>query len=95
MFQPVSRKEIDAARILETEIGSRGKSLNKLALARMAKPEPDIKAEILNMELNNHCEKIGNHCFNLMQGLYVMANEEEAPDSLAQEIDSIVDNNKE
>ena len=95
MFQPVSRKEIDAARILETEIGSRGKSLNKLALARMARPEPDIKAEILNMELNNHCEKIGNHCFNLMQGLYVMANEEEAPDSLAQEIDSIIDNNKE
>ena len=94
MFQPVDRKEIDAARTLENEIGSRGKSLNKLALGRMAMPEPDIKAEILNMELNNHCEKIGNHGFNVMQCLYAMANKEEAPDNIAQPINQIIDDKK-
>ncbi|MAF22966.1 MAG: Na/Pi cotransporter [Roseibacillus sp.] len=94
MFQPIDRKEIDAARTLENEIGSRGKSLNKLALGRMAMPEPDIKAEILNMELNNHCEKIGNHGFNVMQCLYTMANKEEAPDNIAQPIDQIIDDKR-
>lgn len=83
MFQPIGRAEIQDALALEDEIDSFRKTLNRAAMERMADPEPDIKSEILNMEINNHCEKIGNYALNVMQGLYYMTNKEQAPEDIS------------
>ena len=42
------------------------RTLNKAALSRMQK-EGDIKAEMLQIDINNQLEKIGNHCLNVVQ----------------------------
>lgn len=87
MFKPIGKADIRTALTLEDEIDATRKALNRAAMERMKTPEPDIKAEILNMEINNHCEKIGNYALNVMQGLYLMANKEEAPGALADEVE--------
>lgn len=92
MFQPIREAEIQAALQLEDEIDVRRKELNERAMERMADPEPDIKSEILNMEFNNHCEKIGNYALNVMQSLYHMANKKEPPNRIAEEVNQIVEN---
>ena len=91
IFQPISHPEIQAALALEDEIDARRKELNQRAMERMTTEEPDIKGEILNMEFNNHCEKIGNYALNVMQALYLMANKEEAPERIAAEVEKIVE----
>ena len=92
MFQPISEAEIQAAHTLEDEIDERCKELNRQAMNRMSGEGADIEAEILNMEINNHCEKIGNFALNVMQALYLMANREEAPEHIAAEVEKIISN---
>jgi hypothetical protein len=80
------------ARSLEDGIDSRRKKLNRLSMTQMRKPNVDIKTEILNMEINNHLETIGNFALNVMEGLYAMAGKEEHPEQIAAEIDKISKN---
>jgi phosphate:Na+ symporter len=92
MFQPVDLEIMKEARSLEDGIDSRRKKLNRLSMTQMRKPNVDIKTEILNMEINNHLETIGNFALNVMEGLYAMAGKEEHPEQIAAEIDKISKN---
>lgn len=89
MFQPVSTLTMRQAEELEDKIDARRKQLNRKCMERMGQPTPDLKTEILNMEINNHLEKLGNYALNIMQALYQMAREREHPDQLASEAEKI------
>ena len=73
MFQPISPSVMKDAEALEDEIDARRKQLNESGMRRMGQPDPDLKSEILNLEINNHLEKIGNYALNVVQALYLMA----------------------
>ena len=89
MFQPVGPEVMRDAQALENEIDKRRRKLNRLSMVRMSKPDPDLKIEILNIEINNHLEKIGNFALNIMQALYLMASGEEHSEEIAAEVDKI------
>ncbi|MDA0346322.1 MAG: Na/Pi cotransporter family protein [Verrucomicrobia bacterium] len=95
MFQPVNEEEIKEALVLEGQIKKRRKRLNRLSMARMSQPEADLKTEILNMEINNHLEMIGNFSVNVMQGLYIMTGHEEHPEEIAAEVNKMSRKNPE
>lgn len=89
MFQPVSPEIMKAAYTLEDKIDAQRKKLNRLSMLRMKEPKPDLKTEILNIEINNHLEKIGNYALNVMQALHLMARGEEHPEEIAAGVDKI------
>jgi len=92
MFQPVNADVMNEALALEGEINSGRKKLNRKAMTRMKQKNADLKTEILNMEINNHLEMIGNFAVNVMHGLYVMAGNEDHPEEIAAEVDKISKN---
>ncbi len=89
MFQPVTLEILDEAKSLESKIKKRRKKLNRASMVRMSEPEPDLKMEILNIEINNHLEKIGAFGHNIMHALYIMTNGEEHPDEIAAEVNKM------
>lgn len=89
MFQPVSAEMLRDAEELEDRIDAQRKKLNRESMERMRQPEPDLKTEILNMEINNHLEKIGNFSLNVMQALHQMAGGEEHPERVAAEVEKM------
>ncbi|NNC90006.1 MAG: Na/Pi cotransporter family protein [Akkermansiaceae bacterium] len=89
MFQTVSIGALRDAEALEDRIDARRKQLNRQSMERMGQPEPDLKTEILNMEINNHLEKIGNFALNVMQALHQLAGAEEHPERIAAEVDKM------
>ena len=62
----VSLSDIESAKALEKSINTLRKSTNKAATVRMQEGG-DIKREMLNIDLNNHLEKIGNHALNIIE----------------------------
>jgi hypothetical protein len=58
----------------------------------MGKNGADLKAEILNMEINNHLEMVGNFALNVMEGLHTMAGMEKHPSGIAAKVDKITKN---
>ncbi|MCP4849071.1 MAG: Na/Pi cotransporter family protein [Verrucomicrobiaceae bacterium] len=63
---PVSLNALREAEEYESASDEMRRTLNKAALSRMQK-EGDIKAEMLQIDINNQLEKIGNHCLNAIQ----------------------------
>ena len=63
---PVSLNALREAETYESTSDEMRRTLNKAALSRMQK-EGDIKAEMLQIDINNQLEKIGNHCLNVVQ----------------------------
>jgi len=92
MFQPVNAEVMKEALALEDEIDARRKKLNRLSMKRMGKNGADLKTEILNMEINNHLEMVGNFALNVMEGLHTMAGMEKHPSEIAAEVDKITKN---
>ncbi len=80
MFREITPDTFQGVLALEDEINKLRKQLNRKAMKRMAEGGSNIEAEILAMEINNHCEKIGNYALNVMQALYLMSNKQEAPE---------------
>lgn len=62
----VSLSDMEQANRLEDSIDALRKSYNKAATARM-QAGGDIKREMLNIDLNNQLEKIGNHALNVLE----------------------------
>ena len=62
----VSLSDMEKANALEDSIDALRKSLNKAATVRMQEGG-DIKREMLNIDLNNQLEKIGNHSLNILE----------------------------
>ena len=66
MGATISLSDMEQARAIEKSINALRKASNKAATARM-QDGGDIKREMLNIDLNNHLEKIGNHAFNIVE----------------------------
>ncbi|MFT5407364.1 MAG: phosphate:Na+ symporter [Verrucomicrobiales bacterium] len=62
----VSLSDLETANKIEDSIDALRKSYNKAATSRMQEGG-DIKREMLNIDLNNQLEKIGNHALNIIE----------------------------
>jgi phosphate:Na+ symporter len=62
----ISLSDMEAANALEDSVDALRKSYNKAATLRMQEGG-DIKREMLNIDLNNQLEKIGNHALNIIE----------------------------
>ncbi len=72
LFQQISAADIKQANRLEDSIDELRQSFNKAAMNRM-QGEGDIKAEMLNIDISNQFEKIGNHALNVMETAHDMS----------------------
>ena len=71
LFSPISATDIKDANNLENEIDAHRRKFNHAAMTRMQN-QGDIKAEMLNIDLSNQLEKIGNHALNVMETAHEM-----------------------
>jgi phosphate:Na+ symporter len=62
----ISLSDMEKAKAIEKSINGLRKAGNKAATLRMQEGG-DIKREMLNIDLNNHLEKIGNHALNIVE----------------------------
>ena len=58
--------DVKEAEGLEDAIDNTKHELNAEASNRI-QSHGDVKAELLNIDLHNHMERIGNHCLNVTQ----------------------------
>jgi phosphate:Na+ symporter len=72
LFQPISAVDIKQANRLEDKIDELRQTFNKAAMNRM-QGEGNIKVEMLNIDISNQFEKIGNHALNVMETAHDMA----------------------
>jgi phosphate:Na+ symporter len=63
---PVSLNALREAEEYESSSDEMRRMLNKAALSRMQQ-QGDIKAEMVQIDINNQLEKIGNHCLNAIK----------------------------
>lgn len=68
LYKEVGAANIEVGLDLERTIDSHRKSLRKEAINRM-KHTGQIQVELLYIDMLNQCEKIGNHCLNIIQAL--------------------------
>ena len=71
LFKPITAADLKQANKLEMEIDDLRKSFNRAAMERMQNGG-NIKAEMLNVDLSNQLEKIGNHSLNVMETAHEM-----------------------
>lgn len=71
LFSSISAGDIKEANNLENEIDAHRRTFNHAAMNRM-QDGGDIKAEMLNIDLSNQLEKIGNHALNVMETAHEM-----------------------
>ena len=82
----VTEADLASAQALKDQIDGLRKELNKAAIKRMRGEKPDIKTELLVIDLNNHFEKIGNHALNVMQATYYMHHPDELPEKFGVDV---------
>ena len=63
---PISLNILKKAEEFESITDEMRRNLNKSSLSRMQK-DGDLKREMLQIDINNQLEKIGNHCLNVIQ----------------------------
>ena len=80
IFSEVDKETLHRADQLDREIKALLKTLNKSAMKRMRREDADIKTEMLNIDINNHLEKIASHGINVMHSAYYMQNDDEVPE---------------
>ncbi len=56
-------------------------------MKRMQGDDADIKTEMLNIDINNHLEKIASHGINVLHSAYYMQNDDDVPEKY---IDSVI-----
>ncbi len=63
-----------------SNIESLCKKLNKAAVRRMRADGDQVKTELLNIEINNSLDKVGNHAISVIRSTYYMANPDDIPE---------------
>ncbi|MEE2807711.1 MAG: Na/Pi cotransporter family protein [Verrucomicrobiota bacterium] len=63
---PISLNILKEAEEFESSTDDMRRNLNKASLSRMQE-DGDLKREMLQIDINNQLEKIGNHCLNVIQ----------------------------
>ncbi len=66
LLKAISQEELEKAESLENTSKVMRKRFNKSAMKRMAK-NPDVRVEMINIDINNHFELISNHAMNIVQ----------------------------
>lgn len=69
LFSNVSMADVRKANELEISMDEQRKQLNDASVDRMQK-NGDIQAEMLNIDINNHFELIGNHALNIIESAH-------------------------
>ncbi|MCB1120970.1 MAG: Na/Pi symporter, partial [Verrucomicrobiae bacterium] len=92
MFQPIDASILKEASTLEDQIDKCYRRLNRSSMSRLSQENADPKTEILNIEINNHLEKIGNYSLNVMESLYQMSRNEQHPEVIAAEVNKMSKN---
>ena len=72
LFKSITAADIKNANRLEDTIDDLRQQFNMEAMDRMQN-NGDIKAEMLNIDISNQFEKIGNHALNVMETAHGMA----------------------
>ncbi|MDF1751540.1 MAG: Na/Pi cotransporter family protein [Verrucomicrobiales bacterium] len=80
IFSKIGPETVDKAEKFEKQIIALRKSLNKAAMKRMPTEDADVKTEMLNIDINNHLEKISNHATNLISSAYYRQHGDEVPE---------------
>ena len=62
------------------KIKSFRKVLNKAAMKRMPNEEADVKTEMLNIDINNHLEKISGHAISVINSAYYRQHDDDVPE---------------
>ena len=65
VMKPVSPREIVDAAKMEDETDMLRNRFNSAAMTRMA--DGDVKVEMLNIDINNHLESLGNHALHVVE----------------------------
>lgn len=65
VMKPVSPREIGDAAKMEDETDMLRNRFNSAAMKRMA--DGDVKVEMLNIDINNHLESLGNHALHVVE----------------------------
>ena len=71
-FEPITATAIKDANKLENLIDEHRQKFNKAAMMRM-QDKGDIKSEMLNIDMSNQLEKMGNHALNVMEAAHEMS----------------------
>lgn len=66
--------DLETAQQLENSINESRKILRKKITKRMEETG-DVKAGLLTLDIVNHCEKIGNHAYHIIQGMDTIEND--------------------
>ena len=72
LFKQITAADLKEANRLENAIDNQRRLINRSAMTRM-QDGGDIKAEMLNVDLSNQLEKIGNHALNVMETSHEMS----------------------
>lgn len=72
LFEPITATAIKDANKLENLIDEHRQKFNKVAMMRM-QDKGDIKSEMLNIDMSNQLEKMGNHALNVMEAAHEMS----------------------
>lgn len=72
IFAPVSMADVRKANELEISMDEQRKTLNHASVDRM-QAQGDIQAEMLNIDINNHFELIGNHALNIIEAAHAIS----------------------
>ena len=67
LFTPVTATDLRVANRLENAIDDMRKDLNHKAVGRMQEGKGTIQVEMLNIDINNQFEKIGNHALHVLE----------------------------
>ena len=83
--------EIDANTVARAEqhkkkIVSYRKILNKAAMKRMPLADTDVKTEMLNIDINNHLEKIADHAISVINSAYYRQHDDDIPEKYTDDI---------
>lgn len=72
LSKPITAEDLKKAKALEDAIDDQRHQFNRAAMVRM-QDGGDIRAEMLNIDLSNQLEKIGNHALNVVETAHEMA----------------------
>ena len=80
LFTKCTASQLAQAEADVDKIKSLSKKLNKAAVRRMKADGNQVKTELLNIEINNSLDKVGDHSISVIRSTYYIANPDDIPE---------------
>lgn len=80
LFTKFTASQLAQAEADVDKIKSLSKKLNKAAVRRMKADGNQVKTELLNIEINNSLDKVGDHSISVIRSTYYIANPDDIPE---------------